>query len=144
MLLAVICEALTFNFAFYTGNKLVGANGHVFLSVKALPVFGFGRDSAGAGSVLILIVTCVIMALTLFNIFNFRDRKRQLLITLGLIILSLLNILLYWQASGKPAFVEGNYGLGALLTLAVPILLIMAAAGIRKDQKLVKSADRLR
>jgi hypothetical protein len=144
MLLAVVCEALTFIFPFYSGNKLVGANGHVYLHVKAMPVFGFGSDSAGAGSVTILIVTAVILAGTLFNIFNFKDRKKQLLLTIGLIALSLVNILLYWRYSGVPPFLEGNYGLGALLTVAVPVLLIMATRGIWKDEKLVKSADRLR
>jgi hypothetical protein len=144
MLLAFICLVLTFNFPFYSGNKQVGTNGHVYLHVKAMPIFGFGSDSAGAGSVLILIVTAVALAGTLFNIFNFKDRKKQLWLTIGLIVLSLVNILLYWHYSGVPPFLEGNYGLGALLTAAVPVALIMAAVGIRKDQKLVKSADRLR
>jgi hypothetical protein len=144
MLLAIVCEALTFNFPFYSGNKLVGTNGHVYLPVKAIPVLGFGSDSAGAGSVFILIVTAVILAGTLFNIFNYKDRKKQLLLTVGLIVFSLANILLYWHYSGVPPFLEGNYGLGALLSLAVPVLLVMAAGGIRKDQQLVKSTDRLR
>jgi hypothetical protein len=144
MLLAIVCETLTFNFPFYSGNKVVGTNGHVYLHVKAMPIFGFGSDSAGAGSVLILIITAVILAGTLFNIFNFKDRKKQLLLTIGLIVLSLANILLYWHYSGVPPFLEGNYGLGALLTLAVPVCLIIATGGIRKDAKLVKSADRLR
>ncbi|GGB05569.1 DUF4293 domain-containing protein [Puia dinghuensis] len=144
MLLAVICAVLTFWFPFYTGNVTVGTNGHVMMGVKAAPVFGFGKDSASSGSVLILIVTCVIIALTLYNIFNYKDRKKQLWITIGLIILSLLNILLYWQASGPPHFVEGSFSLGALLSAAIPVCLFFAAQGIRKDEKLVKSTDRLR
>jgi hypothetical protein len=143
-LLAVICAALTFKFAFYSGNMTVGANGHVLMGVKASPVFGFGRDSAGSGSVLILIVTVVIIAGTLINIFNFKSRKKQLWITIGLLFLSLLNIFLYWLASGVPPFTEGNYTLGALFSLAIPVFLFFAARGIVKDQKLVKSADRLR
>jgi Domain of unknown function (DUF4293) len=93
---------------------------------------------------LILIVTIILIAGTLINIFNFRDRKKQFWITIGLFVLSLLNLLLYWWKSGVPPFESGNYSLGALLTLAIPVLLIMAARGIRKDQKLVKSTDRLR
>src|SRR5579864_3146509 len=98
MLVAVICAVLTFWFPFYSGNVAVGANGHVLLGVKAAPVFGFGKDSAGSGSVLILIVTVVLIAGTLINIFNYKARRKQLWITIGLIFLSLLNILLYWQA----------------------------------------------
>ena len=143
-LLAVICAALTFKFAFYFGNMKVGLNGIAPLEVKALPTFGAGAVSAGSGSVLILLVTVIIIAGTLFNIFNFKDRKKQFWITIGLVFLSLLNLLLYWWKSGVPPFESGNYSLGALLSLAIPVLLIMAANGIRKDQKLVRSTDRLR
>jgi hypothetical protein len=144
MLLAVICTALTFKFSFYSGNMQVGKNGHVYLGVRAAPIFAIGADSAGSGSLLILIVTVIILGGTLFDIFIFKDRKKQLLIALGLIVLSLLNILLYWRASGVPPFEEGNYGLGTLLSVAVPVFLVMAAMGIRRDEKLVKSSDRLR
>lgn len=143
-LLAVICAALTFKFPFYSGNMAVGANGHVLLGVKAAPVLGFGKDSAGAGSVLILIITVIIIAGTLINIFNFKARKKQLWITIGLIFLSLLNIFLYWWKSGVPPFIEGTYALGALFSLAIPVSLFFAARGIMKDEKLVKSTDRLR
>lgn len=144
MLLAAICSALTFKFAFYFGNMKVGLNGIAPLEVKALPTFGAGTVSAGSGSVLILLLTVIIIAGTLINIFNFKARQKQLWITIGLIFLSLLNILLYWWKSGVPPFESGNYSLGALLSLAIPVFLFMAARGIRKDEKLVKSTDRLR
>jgi hypothetical protein len=144
MLLAAICAALTFKFAFYFGNMKVGLNGIAPLEVKALPTFGAGSVSAGSGSVLILLVTVIIIVGTLINIFNFKVRKKQLWITIGLIFLSLLNIILYWWKSGVPPFESGSYSLGALLSLAIPVFLVMAVRGILKDQKLVKSADRLR
>jgi len=144
MFLAVICAALTFKFAFYFGNMKVGLNGIAPLEVKALPTFGAGTVSAGSGSILILLVTVIIIAGILINIFNYKSRKKQLWITIGLLILSLLNILLYWWKSGVPPFESGSYSLGALLSLAIPVFLIMAARGIMRDQKLVKSADRLR
>jgi hypothetical protein len=144
MLLAAVCAALTFKFAFYSGNMAVGANGHVFLEEKAAPVLGFGKDSAGAGSVLILVVTALIIAGTLINIFNFKARKKQLWITIGLLFLSLLNIFLYWWKSGVPPFTEGSYNLGVILSLAIPVFLFFAMRGIARDQKLVKSTDRLR
>ena len=144
ILAALICALLTFKFAFYFGNMKVGLNGIAPLEVKAMPVFGAGSVSAGSGSILILIVTIILIGGTLINIFNYKDRKKQFWITIGLLFLSLLNILLYWWKSGVPPFESGNYSLGALLSLAIPVFLIMAARGIRKDDKLVKSADRLR
>jgi hypothetical protein len=142
MLVAAVCAVLTFSFAFYSGNVVVGTNGHAFMSLKAAPEMGFGKESASAGSVLILIVTVILIAGILFNIFNFKARSRQLLITVGLIVLSVLNIFLYWRATHD--FIEGNYGIGAILSFVIPIFLLFAAGGIRKDEKLVKSADRLR
>jgi len=144
MLLAAICAALTFKFAFYFGNMKVGLNGIAPLEVKAMPTFGAGTVSAGSGSVLILLLTVIITVGTFINIFTFKVRKKQLWITIGLFFLSLLNILLYWWKSGVPPFESGNYSLGALLSLVIPVFLILAARGIYKDQKLVKSVDRLR
>jgi hypothetical protein len=144
MLLALICAALTFKFAFYFGNMKVGLNGIAPLEVKAVPTLGAGSVSASAGSVLILIVTVIIIGGTLINIFNFKSRGKQLWMTIALVILSLLNIFLYWWKSGVPPFESGNYSVGMLLSLAIPVFLVMAALGIRKDQRLVKSADRLR
>lgn len=143
-LLAALCAALTFKFAFYFGNMKVGQNGLAPLEVKAMPTFGVGAVSAGSGSVLIFIVTIIIIAGTLINIFNFKARRKQLWITIGLVFLSLLNIFLYWWKSGVPPFESGSYSVGMLLSLAIPVFLFLAARGISKDEKLVKSADRLR
>lgn len=144
MLLAAICAALTFKFPFYFGNMKVGLNGIAPLEVKALPTFGAGTVSAGSGSVLILLLTVIIIVGILINIFNFKVRKKQLWIAIGLIFLSLLNILLYWWKSGVPPFESGSYSLGAILSLAIPVLLFLAVRGIIRDNKLIKSADRLR
>jgi hypothetical protein len=138
MLLAVVCAVLTFQFPFYGGNVQVGQYGHEYRGLTAWPRFINGS----VGSVLILIVTIVVVAGTLINIFNFKARSKQFWITIGLVVLSLLNIFLYWRATSH--FLEGAYSLGALLSVAIPIFLFMAARGIRKDEKLVKSADRLR
>ena len=139
-LLALICAALTFKFSFYSGNVQVGAYGHEFRQLTALPTFVNGSS----GSILILIVTILLVAGTLLNIFNYKTRQKQLWITLGLFVLSLLNIFLYWRASGAPSFLEGTYTFTAVLSFAIPVFLLLAARGIAKDQKLVKSADRLR
>lgn len=144
MLVVVVCEVLTFKFSFYYGVMKIGLNGVAPLEVKAMPTFGAGAVSAGSGSILILIVTSVIIALTLVNIFNFKARSKQFWITIALLFASLLNIFLYWWKSGVPPFESGNYSFTMIFTLAVPVFLFMAARGIRKDEKLVKSADRLR
>lgn len=138
MLVAVICAVLTFRLSFYHGQVAVGQYGHELRYLTAWPHYINGRS----GSILILIVTIALIVGIGWNIFNYKTRSKQLWITIGLILLSLLNIVLYWFATGD--FQEGGFSLTALIALAIPVFLFMAARGIRKDEKLVKSADRLR
>ncbi|HEV2353710.1 MAG TPA: DUF4293 domain-containing protein [Puia sp.] len=140
MLLAVICEVLTFRFPFYQGNVIVGNYGHELRGLTAWPHYINGVS----GSILITLITILLIVGTCWDIGSYKNRQRQFWVTLGLIILSLLNILAYWIHSGKPDFLEGGFSLTAVFALAIPVFLILAARGIRKDEKLVKSADRLR
>ena len=141
MLLAAVCTALTFKFSFFSGNVKVGTDGHVFRRLTAVPNYINGAN----GSTLILIVTVILLAGILFNIFNYKARKKQLWLTVGLILLSLINIFLYWRASSVPDnYMEGSYNLTAVFVVAIPLLLFLAIRGIVRDEKLVKSTDRLR
>jgi Domain of unknown function (DUF4293) len=138
MLLALICAVLTFKLSFYHGQVAVGQYGHELRYLTAWPHFINGRS----GSMLILIVTIALIIGIGWNIFNYKTRSKQLWITIGLIVLSLLNIVLYGYDISE--FQEGGLSLTAVVVLAIPVLLFMAARGVRKDEKLVKSADRLR
>jgi hypothetical protein len=138
MLLAAICAVLTFKLSFYHGQVAVGQYGHELRYLTAWPHFINGRS----GSMLILIVTIALIIGIGWNIFNYKTRSKQLWITIGLIVLSLLNIVLYCYDISE--FQEGGLSLTAVVALAIPVLLFMAARGIQKDEKLVKSADRLR
>jgi hypothetical protein len=138
MLAALICAVLTFKLSFYHGQVAVGQYGHELRYLTAWPHFINGRS----GSMLILIATVALIIGIGWNIFNYKTRSKQLWITIGLIVLSLLNIVLYWYDISE--FQEGGLSLTAVDALAIPVLLFMAARGIRKDEKLVKSADRLR
>lgn len=140
MLLAAICAALTFQFPFYYGQVVVGKVGHELRGLTAWPHYING-DS---GSILITIITIALIAGGLWNIFNYMNRRKQLWVTIAMIVLSLVDLMLYWLHSGQPDFEAGNFSLTAIIAIAIPVFLIMAATGIRKDEKLVKSADRIR
>ena len=130
LLCAAACAVLTMKFSFYSGHKLDAAK-------------GAGIDMLTAVSTIPLLLIGVVLALgCLVNIFGYKNRKRQLWITIALIVVSLGNILVYWLAHNK--YLDGTFSLSALFTLAIPLLLILAARGIMKDEKLVRSADRLR
>lgn len=131
LLLAATLSALSFKFSFFSGNKL-----NTETNSKEWIQFTAEEGSLNA------ILTIAICVATLVCIFMYKDRKRQLLIAIGLIIFSILNIVFYFNAS--KSFTESNTDLTALISLGIPLLLILAAIGIYKDEKLVKNADRLR
>ena len=79
-------------------------------------------------------------ALSIFAIFQFKDRKKQLLISsisrLMITIAVLLIVFIYRQ--------DRIFAFGMLLLIIPFILLILANVFIKKDEKLVNSADRIR
>lgn len=133
LLLAAICSFLMVKFSFYSGNKILedGQKQYIALTGATSPVY-----------VLILIVAVGIGAL--ISIFLFKDRKTQSRLALVTLLVSIVNIVLLYLETKKYAAGEGNYDLTAALSVAVPVFLFLAIRGIARDQKLIKSLDRLR
>jgi hypothetical protein len=92
------------------------------------------------------ISTVVIALMALGNIFTYRNRSLQRRICNVVIILTLG--LSFWisQAAQKiPGGLEGaTYNIGAFMPILTIIFCFLAFRGIRKDELLIKSADRLR
>ena len=102
---------------------------------------------------LVFIVFMLIILLSLFCIFLFRNRKLQFRLTVLNIFLSIGAIILqYLKVSdtanslqtGALHITEASYLPGGFFPILILIFLIMAARGIYKDEKLIKSLDRLR
>lgn len=96
-----------------------------------------------------LLIALVMTALPLVTIFMFRNRKRQVaMITVNLIAaLSFIGMELARVSSlssTTPPATNGTYWIGSVLPVAAVVFLVMAIVGIRSDEKLVRSADRLR
>lgn len=97
-----------------------------------------------------LLVALVIIILPLVTIFMFNNRKRQL----GMCIASMVATCAFIAqtlayigsvvAKMNPAPASGSYWIGSVIPAASVILIIMAIIGIKKDDKLVRSMDRLR
>jgi hypothetical protein len=130
LLLSAVAAGLSFKFPFYSGNKLDKENIPAFANLTA------------SSNVLILFFTAVLTAGCIAIIFLYKDRKQQLKLTVAALAVSVLNIIIYFTQTAK--YVSGNISLTAILPLAIPIFLFFAARGIWKDEKLVKSLDRLR
>jgi hypothetical protein len=94
-------------------------------------------------SILIILIPVV----SLITLFIFKNRKIQMTISLILIILTIIFIaaLIHVSFSIISKF-DGTIipGIKMLLPILIMVLSILAYMGIRKDDKLVKSYDRLR
>ena len=127
LLVASVCAAFTFKFSFYSGSK---------------PEKNDTQYLVASSNFLLLIFTAALVAGCLIIIFLYKERKRQLWLTIATAVLSVLNLIIYFSQIKK--FSGGTISLSAVLALVIPVLLVLAARGIWKDEKLVKSLDRLR
>ena len=130
LLLAAICAFLTIRLSFYSGNIEAAGQPASFQYLNA--VF----------YIWILIITIGLVCLAAIGIFLYKNRRLQGRLALFGIILSLFNIYLYYRQTQR--FVAGNYDLTAIMALAIPVFFYLAVRGIYRDEKLVKSLDRLR
>ena len=79
-------------------------------------------------------------ALSIFAIFQFKNRKRQQLIaSISRLMITVAFFLIVFLHREEEVF-----GIGMILLLVPYITLIIANFFIKKDEKLVKSADRIR
>jgi O-antigen ligase len=119
-----------------------------FLAVlAAVFLFVTGQDVIISDSIPVINIGCIILVLVgLLSIFSFNNRKRQILLnTISIIINALLiGILIYWllKLSGGIQFPEK--GIEPIFSLIAIICLFIANMYIKKDERLVKSVDRLR
>jgi cyanate permease len=129
LLLAAVFAAITFRFPFYTGDYSLD-------DIQAV------IDLNARTTIWLTILTVITGALAFVNIFLFDNRKLQLKLTYVGIFLSVLLLTMYFMEVNN--FFNGSIALWALFHFAMLVFYIMASRGIYKDQKLIKSMDRLR
>lgn len=101
-----------------------------------------------ANNFFMVIVIVAVGLLALISIALFKKRKLQfrlavfgVLLSIGFLFLEYLKV---EQFKKDNAVVTGSYQIGALLPILLVILFWLAARGVYRDEKLVKSMDRLR
>lgn len=103
-----------------------------------------------SSSIVLAIYAGIVAIVPLFIIFQYKNRKRQILLTLVEIVLVVLLGLWMWSTAHatldaiNQTLQAGNVGVSFFLLPLAIIFLGMAIGGIRKDEKLIKSANRLR
>ena len=91
-----------------------------------------------------MIVSVAVGLAALIAIFLYKDRKLQLRTVIITIVLSVIMIVLFIMEAQKFLVGEGNYDLTSVFVFLIPLFLILAARAIYKDERLIKSLDRLR
>ena len=96
----------------------------------------------GGSTFFLVVFTGACLILSLVTIFLFKDRKLQLRLSIVGIGLAVFTIIFYFVEMKK--FETGTISLSCLFAFGILIGFILAARGIWKDEKLVKSLDKLR
>jgi hypothetical protein len=94
----------------------------------------------------LFVTTIVISFISLINIFNFKNRKSQK--TVAIVVIVLIAGLSFWVSQVAREIPGGTagatFGIGAFLPILAIIWCFLAIRGIKKDEQLLRSADRLR
>lgn len=132
LLIVAIAAFLTFTLTLYIGTTATGAE-------IILPV---------ADKLLLAISITAIGLLALVSIFLFKNRMLQFKLTILGVFLSIgylfLEYLLVENFKAEKLIASGAYRAGALVPVVMFVFFLMAARGIYRDEKLVKSLNRLR
>jgi len=132
LLLAGVAGLITYKMPLWTG-KLQDGSIKNFVGSENLALFAS------------IVATCVLGFVT---IFLFRNRKLQknlatlgVFLSLGIIALEFFIVDDYKKSLN---FMESSWQIGAIMPILMVILFFLAYQGIRNDEKLIKSVDRLR
>lgn len=137
-----------FIFPYVNYVDLVGLGRRIFVS----GIYSFANNIAERQETyyLQMIYTILLSVFPIFIIFKYANRKLQLrLIYLQIVLVIFLTVWMYISASNALSPISqyvnaGNMGVGFFIPPISILLLGLAISGIRKDEKLIKSADRLR
>ena len=128
LLLAAVCVFLTLQFSTYFGTNKDLIPSSFLNGLDTLPL---------------IFATLATGIVALVSIFLYKNRKQQLRFTLLGIVLQLMLMFLYYREI-QTYVGKGNFSISAVLHAAVLLFFILAAQGIRSDDKLIKDSNRLR
>jgi glucan phosphoethanolaminetransferase (alkaline phosphatase superfamily) len=153
LLLIVICQSLLFATALATFSS--------YETSFNLSLMGFYKLSSAGNEMLInsyalMAVNILVILFSAFLIFRYKNRKQQIklaafnfLLICGFIVLMFYSFdnaksLLDNSYNTQGAELSTTYGIGMILPILSLIFNFLALKGIRKDEELVRSADRIR
>jgi hypothetical protein len=146
LLLVAVFAAITFRFPFYSGERVVNTTATTATTTPNTtppinPVTGL-TDLDANTTIWLTILTVLAGAIAFVTIFLFNNRRLQLRLTyLGIFVTVVLLVVYFLEIQN---FSNGNIALWCIFYFAILACYILAVQGILKDEKLIKSMDRLR
>lgn len=120
----------------------------IFLAILgAVFLFVTGQDFSLFGPTPFISIACVVLVLFGFiSILSYKDRKRQIQLNKISMMINalLLGLLAYWLLTLSGGIEFPEKGIEPVFPFLSIICLLIANIYIRKDERLVKSVDRLR
>ena len=130
LLLAATCSVLSFFFPFFGGAEQ-----------NATGTSGMMSTLNAGSSFFLIILTGASVLLSLVTIFLYKDRKLQFRLALTGLVISVLIVILFFS---EIKMLPGVIALSSVFVFLVPVFYFLAIRGIRKDEKLIKSLNKLR
>ncbi len=138
LLITIAFNALLFKVNFYS------------LKVNGNDLYYTAWQSINVGSneihfnILHILLQFALISLTLYTIFKYKDRKMQMKFCIYLIAGTLISFAFALYNLFTTNYSEYHFGFGSYLISLLVILYICAYFFIKRDEDLVRSADRLR
>jgi glucan phosphoethanolaminetransferase (alkaline phosphatase superfamily) len=151
VLLAIValCMGAVSSLTIWTKNSTINTAESASLDALSLTQVS-GSGSASSATFYILIVAIIAGLLAIFSITQFKNRKLQMLLGAinSMVIAIMMGLIFFFIfTKGMPAFepnINGKFGFG-FYTGGIGLLANMIANRfIRRDENLVRSADRMR
>ncbi len=131
LLLAAACSFVSLKITFYAGNLIAEQS-----TTNSIGSFSEikGMDNP--------ILTTAVGVMCLISIFLYKNRKQQIKFCITAFFIEISLLFFYFFLT--KTFKEGTLAIGAVIHLLIIIFIILAIAGIRKDNKIIAESDRLR
>lgn len=130
LFLATALSGSTFQLPFYSGDWLKDKLPNTMVPLYAQTTL---TDT---------ILTIITALIALAAIFLYKNRKLQLKVTYTGLVMALGLLVYYFIQTTQ--FKHGGFSPWSVLYFAIIICLLLAARGINKDEKIIKSMDRFR
>ncbi len=143
----IIAAGMLLGFLIFPVAEIININFQIYDFKLAKPVIFKDNSNINLTSMILQISSWFILAITIISFLLYKTRKKQVkLCILIIIFLLVLNVAVFYFLSH---FIPGSgykvyYKLPMLFPVFGAIFLYLAIIGIRKDERLVKSYDRLR